>query len=102
MEIRSEIRPLQYGRGLAALFVCLFHYEGAMHHYADAAAWSKYFDFIFRAGHSGVEFFFILSGFIIFHAHRRDFGQPGRLGSFYRNVAGDFLARAADAGKIPS
>jgi exopolysaccharide production protein ExoZ len=83
----GEIRPLQYGRGVAALFVCLFHYEGAMQHNIDSSTWSAYFDYIFRAGHSGVEFFFILSGFIIFHAHRRDLGQPQRFGSFYRKRA---------------
>jgi peptidoglycan/LPS O-acetylase OafA/YrhL len=52
-----------------------------------AAVESTNFDYIFRAGHSGVEFFFILSGFIIFHAHRRDLGRPDRFGSFYRKRA---------------
>jgi exopolysaccharide production protein ExoZ len=83
----GEIRPLQYGRGVAALLVCLFHYEGARFHNPDPAAFGSYFDFIFRAGHSGVEFFFILSGFIIFHAHRRDLGRPERLGTFYQKRA---------------
>jgi exopolysaccharide production protein ExoZ len=83
----GEIMPLQYGRAVAALLVCLFHYEGARYHNPDPAAWGGYFDFFFRAGHSGVEFFFILSGFIIFHAHHRDLGQPERLGSFYRKRA---------------
>jgi peptidoglycan/LPS O-acetylase OafA/YrhL len=86
----GEIRPLQYGRGVAALLVCLFHYEGAMNQIqsvGNAALGSTNFDFIFRAGHSGVEFFFILSGFIIFHAHRSDLGRPDRLGNFYRKRA---------------
>jgi len=77
----GEIRTLQYGRGLAALFVCLFHYEGAMAHVQGPAGWN--IEFIFRAGHSGVEFFFILSGFIIFHAHRNDIGRPNRVVDFY-------------------
>jgi len=31
-----------------------------------------------------VDFFFILSGFIIFHAHQRDFNQPQRLGAYLK------------------
>src|ERR1039458_2243310 len=70
----GEIKSLQYGRGIAALLVCLFHYEGAMNQIqtGSGSLESSGFEFIFRAGHSGVEFFFILSGFIIFHAHRID------------------------------
>ena len=86
----GEIRPLQYGRGVAALLVCLFHYEGATNQVQTAGnvlLGNTNFDFIFRAGHSGVEFFFILSGFIIFHAHRNDLGRPNRLGGFYRKRA---------------
>src|ERR1039458_4980160 len=81
----GEIKSLQYGRGIAALLVCLFHYEGAMNQIqtGSGSLESSGFEFIFRAGHSGVEFFFILSGFIIFHAHRIDLGRPRRLGNFY-------------------
>jgi peptidoglycan/LPS O-acetylase OafA/YrhL len=82
----GEIKSLQYGRGIAALFVCLFHYEGIKNQIQageSAALGSTNFDFIFRAGHSGVEFFFILSGFIIFQAHRSDLTRPDLLGSFY-------------------
>jgi len=80
---RSEIRTLQYGRGIAALLVCLFHTYGAIEKYFGVMPGGR----IFNAGHSGVEFFFVLSGFIIFTAHRRDFGQPSRLGTFYRKRA---------------
>jgi peptidoglycan/LPS O-acetylase OafA/YrhL len=37
---------------------------------------------VFTFGHAGVDFFFVLSGFIIFHAHRRDLGRPSRLGRY--------------------
>lgn len=36
----------------------------------------------FSFGNAGVEFFFVLSGFIIFSAHRKDIFQPWKLGSY--------------------
>lgn len=83
----GDIRPLQYGRGLAALLVCLFHYETVIPVTGNAALGGYNPAFIFRAGHSGVEFFFVLSGFIIFLAHRNDLGRPQRLGTFYQKRA---------------
>ncbi|NBQ54213.1 MAG: acyltransferase, partial [Proteobacteria bacterium] len=36
-----------------------------------------------HAGHRyGVDFFFVLSGFIILHAHMDDIGRPARLGRY--------------------
>ena len=58
--------------------VCLFHNYGLIDKYFGSMAWGK----IFHAGHSGVEFFFILSGFIIFHAHRQDMGNPQSVKTF--------------------
>ncbi len=36
----------------------------------------------FTFGHAGVEFFFVLSGFIILFVHRQDIGQPSRALSY--------------------
>ena len=71
---------IQAGRGIAAMMVVLFHIGASF-------AAQKYFHEplfaqIFRFGSSGVEFFFVLSGFIIYFAHRKDFSQPQRLGRF--------------------
>jgi len=42
---------------------------------------------IFNFGYAGVEFFFVLSGFIMMLVHRKDFGRPDRVGLFlYKRV----------------
>jgi len=74
----QNISMLHYGRGVAALLVCLFHSYGLIEKYFGGMEWGS----IFQAGHSGVEFFFILSGFIILHAHRDDIGNPEKIGPF--------------------
>jgi exopolysaccharide production protein ExoZ len=75
---RPEIDMLHYGRGAAALLVCLFHSQGLIEKYFGGMPWGN----LFQAGHSGVEFFFILSGFIILHAHRQDIGRPEKIRPF--------------------
>ncbi len=39
-------------------------------------------DGLFHFGRAGVDFFFVLSGFIIFYAHQRDLGRPKQLGRY--------------------
>lgn len=68
------LQGLQCGRAVAALLVVIFHansfllpkrlYDGTH------AGW------IFNFGYAGVEFFFVLSGFIMLLVHRKDFGKP--------------------------
>lgn len=56
---------LEMGRALAAFIVVLHHADQATAHFSDEARIR-----LFMWGQYGVDFFFVLSGFIIFHAHR--------------------------------
>jgi exopolysaccharide production protein ExoZ len=75
-------KTLQASRAIAAILVVLFHLGAnlAKESYFDIARLSVPFSF----GSSGVEFFFVLSGFIIFAAHRGDIGQPDRFSGYMR------------------
>jgi len=68
------LRVLQAGRGLAAISVAAFHLSVLMSldRYGGEAVFREYT----RHGFRGVDFFFILSGFIILFAHYRDIGIP--------------------------
>jgi peptidoglycan/LPS O-acetylase OafA/YrhL len=74
---------LQGGRAIAALLVVLYHSAGSI--FASDRYWGEdpsnhFFDF----GHAGVEFFFVLSGFIIFYVHRSDLNHPDLFVSYLR------------------
>lgn len=76
---------LQGCRALAAVLVMLGHLGGAIA--ADKYFGIKAFATPFAFGHVGVEFFFVLSGFIIAHVHRNDFGRPSRFTHYVRRRA---------------
>jgi peptidoglycan/LPS O-acetylase OafA/YrhL len=68
------LKTLQGGRGLAALAVVAFHLSftmGLTKYGGQATFW-----WLTWRGDLGVDFFFVLSGFIILHAHIGDIGQP--------------------------
>lgn len=68
------ISSIQACRGIAAIAVLLFHNSVAI--FSQEKYWSeKPFGRIFDFGHAGVEFFFVLSGFIILRAHWIDLGN---------------------------
>jgi peptidoglycan/LPS O-acetylase OafA/YrhL len=72
-----KYKSLQAGRALAAILVVLFHVGGNL-------ALEKYYgeewlSIPFYFGYIGVEFFFVLSGFIIVTAHRHEIFQLSAL-----------------------
>lgn len=89
MDSRTQSIPnlssLQAGRGIAAVLVVLFHTTVMF-------AAPKYWGTVilgdaFRFGFAGVEFFFVLSGFIMMHVHRRDIGRSERLRAYLEKRA---------------
>ncbi len=75
-------KSLQAGRAIAAVVVVLFHIGGtiASEKYFGISMFSIPFSF----GNAGVEFFFVLSGFIIFTAHRKDLFKAHKFFDYLR------------------
>lgn len=81
--MNQNLTSLQAGRGLAAMLVLLYH-VGAIAHTKLGQSYG--FGFFAHADH-GVDFFFVLSGFIIAYANRRSLGVPNDAPRyFYRRV----------------
>lgn len=73
---------IEAGRGIAALLVVTFHATAI---FALPEYWNMHiFGGLFSFGYAGVEFFFVLSGFIIAHVHGRDIGHPERCREYVR------------------
>lgn len=77
----QKLDSLQAGRAFAAQYVVLFHVNAVMSDHLGRGLESGFI----RAGHSGVEFFFVLSGFIMAHVHWKDIGQSARAGAFFHS-----------------
>lgn len=67
---------VEVGRGLAAFAVVVFH-ANASARYFGGPSWAS-LNFLAH----GVDFFFVLSGFVILHAHEKDLGRRERLSSY--------------------
>src|SRR5437667_9117240 len=78
----TVIPGLQYYRAFAAAIVVLYHDAVVFgpHGYYPTRGWEVAFLF----GHSGVELFFVLSGFIICHAHWQRLDHHGEVSSYIR------------------
>jgi exopolysaccharide production protein ExoZ len=80
---RELFTSLQAGRAFAALLVVLYH--NALYIFALDKYWGYDPSYhLFNFGHAGVEFFFVLSGFIILHIHWNDLNQPSQFFSFIK------------------
>jgi len=77
----EKLHSIEAARGLAALLVVLVHASSML---AQANMFAEMpFGGLFRFGHAGVDFFFVLSGFIIFYMHAKDIGDRSILGSYW-------------------
>lgn len=76
--MRGKLPGIEAGRGVAAALVVLYHTSNHMGRNLGHAPLHGVAQF----GHAGVDFFFVLSGFIIFFIHRGDLGRPDRFAHF--------------------
>ncbi len=76
---KRKLSGIEAARGIAATMVVFYH--AARHLKADYGVMP--WDGIAQFGHAGVDFFFVLSGFIIFFVHQQDLGHPSRLFAYF-------------------
>jgi peptidoglycan/LPS O-acetylase OafA/YrhL len=74
----DHLDAIQFARAVAAILVVLYHANRMLVLYIGQSTLGAQFVF----GESGVDFFFVLSGFIIFYVHGDDLGRPDRLGRY--------------------
>jgi len=74
---KLQLDSIEVCRGIAATMVVTYHASRILSAKADFG--ESPFGTFFQFGRSGVDFFFVLSGFLISLLHWRDIGTPGRL-----------------------
>lgn len=75
-----KLDGLQAGRAIAAFMVVIFHAN--VYTLPTALYQGRGAGPVFSMGYAGVEYFFVLSGFIMLLVHRKDFGVPRRAWRF--------------------
>lgn len=75
---RDRLLGIQMARGMAAFLVCAFHFQNGLSWIVGYVPFWGVFEF----GRAGVDFFFVLSGFIIYLVHADDINRPPRLSRY--------------------
>jgi len=81
---KPELASLQIGRAVASILVVVFHVTV----YVDLHLGYVFLGKIFLFGYAGVDFFFVLSGFVITYAYADSLGQAEKTRAYFlRRVA---------------
>ena len=80
--VRENFTFVHSLRGIAAMWVVLFHAAEGRHIDALLASIPHWATLVFELGNNGVAIFFALSGFVIAHSLRNDWITPGYVGRF--------------------
>ena len=78
----TRLDTLQAGRAIAAFIVVLYHLNGSI--FGKAKYFPDQIHPIFGAGHAGVEFFFVLSGFLMAWLYGHRLGRPEAVWPFLK------------------
>ncbi len=70
----GRLAGIEASRGIAASLVILYHVA----RHLDKTSGAPLLKSLFQFGHAGVDFFFVISGFIILFVHHGDVGHPDR------------------------
>lgn len=71
----DKLKSLQIFRGIAAIAVLLFHASNLIY----VKEKYDFFHSVLGFGYLGVDFFFVLSGFIIYYIHVQDIGRSNKI-----------------------
>lgn len=75
----ASIKGIEASRGAAAILVVIYHLSRFFKNDTGTLPFGK----VTEIGHIGVDFFFVLSGFIIYYVHHTDFGSPAKLKGYF-------------------